>query len=286
MEEQILTRDVGLTNGKTSMNGHQSDGLERSLSQLETVSEALLKMTSDATNLFKKIRVTARDGNLSKLRRALEEAENTTRHLRDEFVQVSRKWKFDDTTYLASEAFQQDLLAMARTMGVEIFEHEGALYSYPVILRVLAKEKLVALDRSREVRLRPSYLVKRLKELQSKPARFKPETFLDILFSAYAIAVSLRGNKELIGSGMVIPLIEIYQLFTLLPWQSAEYTKQEFTRDIYFLDKSGCVQTKKGHRVSFHASTGVRDGSKSLTIIGQGGRLRTYYGTSFVHVTS
>ena len=39
----------------------------------------------------------------------------------------------------------------------------------------------MSIDRIRESRLRPSVLVKRLKEVQNKPLRFKPQTFLEML---------------------------------------------------------------------------------------------------------
>jgi hypothetical protein len=48
------------------------------------------------------------------------------------------------------------------------------------------------------------------------------------------------------------------------------------------LDKSGTIATKNCHRANFHASTGVRDVSRTLTVIAQGGREKTYYGISFV----
>jgi hypothetical protein len=166
-------------------------------------------------------------------------------------------------------------------MGVNLYEHDGYLFSYPVLLKILHKERAVSIDRIRESRLRPSVLVRRLKEVQNKPLRFKPQTFLEMLFTAYSLVVAGRG-KHLIGKGTVIPLLELYQLLTLLPWQASEYTRQEFGRDVYLLDKSGTIATKNCHRANFHASTGVRDVSRTLTVIAQGGREKTYYGISFV----
>ena len=129
-------------------------------------------------------------------------------------------------------------------MGVNIYEHDGYLFSYPVLLRILHKERAIAIDRMRENRLRPSVLVKRLKEVQNKPPRFKPQTFLEMMFSAYSIVVAGRG-KHLVGTGTVIPLLELYQLFTLLPWQATEYTRQEFGRDVYLLIRAEPCSRKK-----------------------------------------
>lgn len=119
------------------------------------------------------------------------------------------------------------------------------------------------------------------KKYRTNPYDSKPQTFLDMLYTAYSIVVAGRG-KHLIGKGTVIPLMELYQLLTLLPWLASEYTRQEFGRDVYLLDKSGAITTKNSHRTNVHASTGVRDVSKTLTVIAQGGREKTYYGIFFV----
>lgn len=257
-------------------------GLEQTLADLEAHAGHLVKATGQVASSFRKLRDAAKVGDLVKLRKLLEEAKQATLALGCDFVKAQGEWNFDDATYLSGKDFRQELLATASQMGVNIYEHDGYLFSYPVLLRILHKERAISIDRMRENRLRPSVLVKRLKEVQNRPPRFKPHTFLEMLFSAYSIVVAGRG-KHLVGTGTVIPLLELYQLLTLLPWQATEYTRQEFGRDVYLLDKSGSLLTRSGHRVNFHASTGVRDASRTLTVIAQGGREKTYYGISFVH---
>ncbi len=257
--------------------------LEQTLGKIEEQASDLMKTTKQVMASFKKIRDAAKVGDLSKLRKLLEEGKEATLGLGCDFVKVQEGLNFDEASYLEGKAFREELLATAQNMGVNLYEHDGYLFSYPVLLRILHKERAVAIDRMRENRLRPSVLVKKLKEVQNKPLRFKPKTFLDMLFTAYSIVVAGRG-KHLIGKGTVIPLLELYQLLTLLPWQASEYTRQEFGRDVYLLDKSGTITTKNGHRANFHASTGVRDASKTLNVIAQGGREKTYYGISFVKV--
>jgi len=230
---------------------------------------------------IKKIKDAAKVGDLVKLRKLLDEGKSATLELGCDFLKTQERLNFDEASYLAGKEFRQELLTTAQQMGVNLYEHDGYLFSYPVLLKILHKERAVSIDRMRESRLRPSVLVKRLKEVQNKPLRFKPQTFLEMLYTAYSIVVAGRG-KHLIGKGTVIPLLELYQLLTLLPWQANEYTRQEFGRDVYLLDKSGTITTKNNHRANFHASTGVRDVSKTLTVIAQGGREKTYYGISFV----
>ena len=261
----------------------KKQSLEQALAETEEHAEALGKMANQMVNSFKKLRDAAKVGDLTKLRKLLGDTQKGILDISCDFVKTQEGWNFDESTYLSSKAFRHELLSAANQMGLNIYEHDGYLFSYPVLLRILHKDCAVAIDRIRENRLRPTVLAKRLKEVQNKPMRFRPQVFLEMLCSAYSIVVAGRG-KHLVGTGSVIPLLEIYQLLTLLPWQAAEYTRQEFGRDVYLLDKSGMTMTKKKHRVNFHASTGVRDANRTLTVIAQGGREKTYYGISFVPV--
>jgi len=259
----------------------QNGNLEQVLAEIEEQAGDLVKTTKQVMASFKKIKDAAKVGDLVKLRKLLEEGKSATLSLGCDFVKTQERLNFDEASYLAGKDFRQELLTTAQQMGVNLYEHDGYLFSYPVLLKILHKERAVSIDRIRESRLRPSVLVKRLKEVQNKPLRFKPQTFLEMLYTAYSIVVAGRG-KHLIGKGTVIPLLELYQLLTLLPWQASEYTRQEFGRDVYLLDKMGTITTKNDHRANFHASTGVRDVSRTLTVIAQGGREKTYYGISFV----
>jgi hypothetical protein len=259
----------------------QTGNLEQVLAEIEAQAGDLVKTTKQVMASFKKIKDAAKVGDLVKLRKLLEEGKSATLSLGCDFVKTQERLNFDEASYLAGKDFRQELLTTAQQMGVNLYEHDGYLFSYPVLLKILHKERAVSIDRIRESRLRPSVLVKRLKEVQNKPLRFKPQTFLEMLYTAYSIVVAGRG-KHLIGKGTVIPLLELYQLLTLLPWQASEYTRQEFGRDVYLLDKIGTITTKNDHRANFHASTGVRDVSRTLTVIAQGGREKTYYGISFV----
>ena len=259
----------------------QTGNLEQVLAEIEAQAGDLVKTTKQVMASFKKIKDAAKVGDLVKLRKLLEEGKSATLSLGCDFVKTQERLNFDEASYLAGKDFRQELLTTAQQMGVNLYEHDGYLFSYPVLLKILHKERAVSIDRIRESRLRPSVLVKRLKEVQNKPLRFKPQTFLEMLYTAYSIVVAGRG-KHLIGKGTVIPLLELYQLLTLLPWQASEYTRQEFGRDVYLLDKMGTITTKNDHRANFHASTGVRDVSRILTVIAQGGREKTYYGISFL----
>jgi len=207
------------------------------------------------------------------------DAEQAVNALKQQLTNGKEGWDFDEETYLSSNSFTAELLATAKQMGVNIFEQDDRLYCYPFLIRILPNERSVLIDKVRERRLRPSVLVSHLKELQNKPVRFKPEAFLECLFSA---AVAARG-KDRVEEGAVVPLLEVYDLLTLLPGQTKEYTRQEFARDIYLFDQSDLKRTKKGHNVNFPASTGTRSASRTITVITRRGQEKKYYGVSFKH---
>ena len=254
--------------------------LERALVKTESDAVAALKAATSAVSSIKKFRAAAQTGNLRELRRTIEAAEHTITTLRQQFANAKEGWNFDEETYLAGRDLPLEILEAAEQIGVKIFEQDDRLYCYPFLIRILPNERSVLIDKARERRLRPSVLVRRLKELQNKPVRFKPEAFLDCLLSAYSTVIADRGRNAF-STGVVVKLLDIYRLLTLLPGQSKEYSRQEFARDIYLLDKSRVNRTKKGLVVSFPASTGTRSTTSTITVITQSGHEKKYYGIKF-----
>ena len=254
--------------------------LEDALTKTDADADAALKAASAAIRSLKKFRAAANSGDLRELRRAIDAVEQSLTALRQEFANAKEGWDFDEEAYLTGGDFTRELLQTAKKSRVEIFEDGERLYCYPHLIRVLPADRAVLIDKVRERRLRPSFLVGHLKELQNKPVRFRPDAFLESLWTAYDTAVKMRRSKDM-TSGAVIPLVEIYDLLTLLPGQSKEYSLQEFARDIYLLDKSGVNRTKKGQTVSWPASSGTRSTGRTITVITQKGRDQKYYGIAF-----
>ena len=82
-------------------------------------------------------------------------------------------------------------------------------------------------------------------------------------------------------TGPVERLARVYELLTLLPGQSREYSSHEFARDIYLLDRSGITQTRDGYVVTFPASTATKSASGVITAITESGQERRYWGIAF-----
>lgn len=258
----------------------QHNSLEQALAKTETDADAACKAATAALRTLKKFRAAAQIGNLRELQKAIDTAGQAIADLEQQFAKAKTGWRFDEDAYLSNGAFVSEVLDAAAQAGVHIYERDDRLYCYPSLIRVLPNDRAVVIDKTRERRLRPSVLVRHLQELQNKPVRFRSEAFLESLYDAYSTAVKTRGKDRRVTSA-IVPLVEIYNLLTLLPGQAKEYSRQEFARDLYLLDQSGVMTVRNGAAVSFHAARGNEPASKVIPIVTKEGQAKTYYGISF-----
>jgi hypothetical protein len=260
-----------------------SPSLEKALAAAEIDAGNSLRATQTVNLALKKYLRILKEGNLKEIQAAMNDVEKAELLLRQQITTSREGWNFDIDAYLYSGAFVKEILSTAEQKGVRLFERDDRLYSYPVLVRVLTSERSVLIDKAREKRIRPSVLVNRLKELQKKPPRFRPEAFMEALHEAYRMTLQIKGSgeKNTSDKGEVIALADIYELFTLLPGQSRDYSRQEFARDIYLLDRSGVCDSKYGYRLSLPASTGTKISSRTFNVINEHGEEKRYYGIAF-----
>ena len=259
---------------------NQQDNLEQALAKTETDADVACKAATAVLRTLKKYRAAAQTGNLRELSKLIETAGQAITELQQQLTQAKTAWDFDEDTYLSNGAFVAELLATAKQLDVSMYERDDRLYCYPALIRVLPNDRAVVIDKARERRLRPSVLVRHLQDLQNRPVRFKSEAFLESLYDAYTTAVKTR-EKERRGTSAVVPLVEIYNLLTMLPGQAKEYSRQEFARDLYLLDQSGVTAVRNGAAISFHAARGNEAPSKVIPIVTKNGQAKAYYGISF-----
>lgn len=253
--------------------------LEEALEKTGSDIAAALKSAKDVAGALRKALGAARVGNLRDLPRTLQLAEQNLEALKSKLDTAKDGWRFDEATYLSDGSFVAELLAAARRIRLSIHEQDDRLYCYPSLIRVSPSERLVVIDKTKDKRLRPSVLAQLLKEHQEKPVRFNSQAFLDSLWSAYEVVLGTR-DKEATGKAALIPLRRIYELLTLLPGQSKEYSRHEFARDLYLLDQSGVTTTRKGHVLALHPARGNEKG-RVFSIVTKTGHAKEYYGISF-----
>lgn len=254
--------------------------LESALAKTETDAESALKAAKTVTTSLSKFRKAAKTGNLKDLKSAIEASERAIANLRQQAANAKEGWTFDEEGYLKNGSYSRELIDTGKRLSVSIFERDDRLYCYPALIRVSSGERMVFVDKKREPRIRPSVLVNILKDLQKKPARFRPEAFLESLFKAYD---RIRASRPELMPGNPVRLLEMYEMLTLLPGLAQEYTKQEFARDVYLLHGSGIDTTRNGAKVSFPDKT--RDRSVgAISVIDKDGVERRYFFVSFIKI--
>ena len=266
------------------MNDYHRTNLEKALAGTEADAEVTLKASGAVLRVLRKLRTAAKEGSLRDIDASFETAENAIATLRQQFSNAKEHWDFDQESYFATNSYAAELVKAGTETGLRIFERDGQLFCYPSLIRVSPSDRAVLIDKKRERRIRPSVLAARLKNLQQKPPSFKTDAFLETLLKAYLKAVAIRHNMKALqgdAAGPSILLMDIYELLTMLPGQERDYTKQEFTHDIYLLHRSGKTRTRSGAEIGFSLYTGRGKASKALMMIDEEGAPLSYYAISF-----
>lgn len=187
--------------------------------------------------------------------------------------------EFDTAQYLSpSGGYLAELTEAARQEGVTLYERDGVLFCYPVLVRLEPEVRAVRIDKKLEFNLHPKVLAQRLKKEQGNEPKTKPEQFLETLFQAYRIVRDSEYDK----AAVAVPLKRVYDILTLRPGSARDYTLLDFTREIYFLDRSGVTQTRKGARLTLTASTASRERQGSLLkFVTRDGHEKLYAGIKF-----
>ena len=190
--------------------------------------------------------------------------------------------EFNAAEYLSpSGGYLAELKRSAEQEGVNVYERDGVIFCYPVLVRLEPETRAVRIDKKLEFNLHPKVLTARLKKEQSNEPKTRPEQFIESLFSAYRIV----RDGEYQGAAVAVPLKRIYDILTLRPGSDKEYSLLDFTREIYFLDRSGITETKKGFRLSLTASTASRERQGDLLkFVTRDGHEKLYAGIKFTPI--
>jgi len=252
------------------------DNLEQALAEIEAEAQVAVRVTAAVHAEAKRAKAAAATGQLRALRQSLD----TLAELADQAAatanDVARAWTFDEQTYFATGAYTKEVLAVAAEHGLDAFESDDRILSYPAIVSLSPSDGAVIIDKRKERRVRPSVLVRALKALQTRPPKFRPEAFLEALARAYDLVAATRGSHP----GATVKLKDVYDVLTVLPGATRDYGRQELARDLYLLDLSGVTVTRDGRVMSLPASALTRSGGVLRTVT-RTGQEKVYAGISF-----
>jgi hypothetical protein len=245
--------------------------LEQALETFQGQVEASLDRVAALSKRLRKLRAAAVSGDLREIGKSLGDLKDVAAAVNEHSGSLA--FAFDDSNYFP-DAFLRELLEAAQAKGLTVFAQDGKLYCYPLLVRVKPAERAVQIGKKTERGVRPSALATKLRQLQAKPARFKPADFLGLLHRAYRHCASAKEST-------VLTLAEIYDVLTLMPGSAKDYTRDDFARDLYLLDKSGVTRMDNGIVFRFSASTGTRNLASTFICIAEDGSEKRYYGIGF-----
>lgn len=250
--------------------------LEDALATVERDADAAVRAAAAALGEAKRVKAAAASGQLRVLRQALDGAVRLADQAAVTAHDVRDGWTFDEQAHFASGAFTKEVLAAAAEQGLDAFESDDRILSYPAIVSLSMSDTTVVIDKRKDRRVRPSVLVRTLQAMQTKPPKFKADAFLESLATAYDLVVANRRTQP----GATVKLVDIYGVFTVLPGAGRDYSRQELARDLYLLDQSGVTTTKDGRVLRLPASALTR-GTGVLRTVSRSGQEKLYAGISF-----
>lgn len=259
---------------------------EQALAQTESDALDLQRAALAVVKASKQLVAASKTGDVAALEKALAETKRTTTALAVQQRNTQEGWYFDAIGHIRDGEYLDELKGAAEAQGLGLFEQEGRLFSYPVLLRIFSgsttADLAVTIDRKRTRSIRPSFLAGVLKRASTQTPKFKPDVFLKALYEAYRVAEAERGQRNMDArTGPMVELARLYELLTLFPGQQKDYGRQEFARDLYLLDQSAVKETNN-HSFRFAASTGTKgSASKLFQLVDREGRERVYYAISF-----
>ncbi len=260
--------------------------LEQTLTAVEEAAVATVAAARGLTAVTRKMQKAARTGNIANLKRgpsaldaSLQVLQRAVEALNQQTAEAE-EWpsRTDEGEQSFEDCYSSELRSAASVKGLNVSELDGQLISFPSILRV--DDRAVVIDQKKVPDIRPSHIVRTLVENQRKLDRFKPERILESMYSVYQVLAKEYPTPLPTGDGPLVPLAKIYRQLTLLPGTSREYTKADFSRDLYLLEYKDIRRTKKGVEVSLIGSTGTRQ-SGYFSFVSHDGHEAKYYGIRF-----
>jgi hypothetical protein len=251
---------------------------EESLAALDARLEEVQKRGKAVVAAVGRVRTAAKLGRTAEIAKGLDDVSKRLGEAGAAADGLPACWQFDTSAYLADGRFLGDLKAAASEAGLELFEHDGRIYCFPLLLRVDPKGNAVKIGRKLERRIRPSALARLLAVAQNRPQRFREPQFLELLHRTWRrLAGALwRGS----GVGPAVSLADIHETLTLLP--GADYPIEEFARDLLLLDRRPDLRTRDGCRFELPASTLSKGSMKRLVVYDERGAEHTYIAVRFV----
>lgn len=260
------------------MTGARVADFEERLLSLDTRRDAVQRAGKSVLAAVGRARAAVKGGRVADIERSLGAVSQRLDEAKAAAGALTTGLSFDVKGYLADGRFTEDLKKAAAEKGLTLFESDGRIYCFPLLLRVDAEELAVKIGRRLERRIRPGELAGVLARAQQRPQRLREAQFLEMLYRAWRRLVGAAWQGS--GRGPVAGLADIHEVLTLLP--GTDYPVEEFARDLLLLDRRPDLRTRDGCRFEFPASTLSRGRMRRILAYDERGQERAYIGIRFV----
>jgi hypothetical protein len=250
--------------------------LEAALAQFEARIAEAQRATRELGAALQKLQAAAKTGHLTNLTRYVRQLDAHINKATDTARHLASHWQFDAHGYLAKE-YREELIQAANNKGLTLVARDQRLTFFPHLLEIDPKALRLRIDKKIEQRLRPAEVVRQLQAMRHR-APTRAETFLKLLYRAYQALTDRGGAAQ--ASNPLVPVVELYSLMTLCP--GAEYSIEEFGRDLLLLKRQADEIAQGGVRIEFEHNTVARERLKRIKAYDEEGRLHTFVAVRFV----
>lgn len=251
--------------------------LQESLLGLDARLEKVQKLAKAVASAVARARSAVKAGELAEIPKALAAIGLRMADAQAQGEDLPALWDFDPAAYLSDGRFLGDLKKAAEKADLRIFERDGRIYCYPLLLRIEPKELGLRIGKKVEHRINPDRLVQLLGRAQKRPQRLSEQNFLYLLYQAWRRLAGSGWSGA--GTGPVVAVADIHETLTLFP--GTEYPADEFGRDLLLLDRKPDLLTKDGCQFELPASTLGKGRTKRIIAYDERGVEHVYIGLRF-----
>ncbi|MGH7079883.1 MAG: hypothetical protein ACREFU_17530, partial [Acetobacteraceae bacterium] len=159
--------------------------LQENLLALDARLERVQRLAKAVVLAVGRARSTAKAGELADIPKVLAAIGQRLAEVGAQAEDLPAQWNFEAVSYLSDGRFLQDLKEAAGKSDLRIFERDGQIYCFPLLLRIEPGELGVKIGRKMERRINPDGLVQLLARAQKAPQRFREDQFLGLLYRAW-----------------------------------------------------------------------------------------------------
>ena len=248
--------------------------LDEALTAQEKQVDELLKAANKYTGTLKAWKKACQVGHVGNLQKAGTLADELAATLAAPASEAHNAWDFDVRAYLESDAWWQELQAVAAERGLRILDENDTVVSSPVVIRAMPGRGALAIGKVSWPRLRPQVVVAELKRLRDRASSSNSQEFVESLFAAV--------NRLHTGEGTLYARFkDIYELFSITPGWKKENPPAAFGQAIYALHRSETRMTRAGRKFEMDYPSGNAKDKDAFIVISEDGRPIKYYGIHF-----